>query len=155
MPLIGKIQIAIGIAFILVCIIMRFKSRPKTKKKGLLLINNVHIIDGNGTESFQQNVLIKDGRFAKITSEPITTKNVETIDGTNLTLMPGLIDSHVHIQGLNNRSDEESDAFLESTIPSIFTILQCALPSAVILASQMQKSKKALQALTTVPTTGM
>lgn len=121
MPLIGKIQIAIGIAFVLVCIIMRFKSRPKTKKKGLLLINNVHIIDGNGTESFQQNVLIKDGRFAKITSEPITIKNVETIDGTNLTLMPGLIDSHVHIQGLNNRSDEESDAFLESTIPSIFT----------------------------------
>ena len=121
MPLIGKIQIAIGVVFVLICIIMRFKSRPKTKKKGLLLINNVHIIDGNGNESDAQNVLIKDGKFSKITSEPISLKNVETIDGTGMTLIPGLIDSHVHIQGLNNQSDEESDVFLENTVPSIFT----------------------------------
>ena len=34
--------------------------------------------------------------------------------------MPGLIDCHVHIQGLNNRSDADSDRFLYGTIPGIF-----------------------------------
>ena len=35
--------------------------------------------------------------------------------------MPGLIDCHVHIQGINNRSAEDSDRFLREQIPQIFT----------------------------------
>lgn len=120
MPLIGKIQICIGIGFVLFCVIMYFKSRPKTKKKGALLICNVCVIDGNGNVEEGQNVLVKDGRFAKISGEPIPAKNIETMDGTGKVLMPGFIDSHVHIQGLNNQNDAESDMFLENTVPSIF-----------------------------------
>lgn len=121
MPLIGKIQITLGIAFVVYCVIMYFVKKPKTKKKGMLLINNVHVIDGNGNVAAGLNVLVKNDRFEKITSQPIEVKNVETIDGTGKVLMPGLIDSHVHIQGLNNQNDADSDAFLESTVPSIFT----------------------------------
>lgn len=119
MPLIGKIQICFGIGFVLLCIIMYFVKRPKMKKKGMLLVSNVHVIDGNGNEKSGQNVLIKNGKFVKITDQPIAVKNVETVDGTGKVLMPGLIDSHVHIQGLNSQSDEDSDAFLENTVPSI------------------------------------
>jgi len=82
MPLIGKIQITLGIVFVVYCVIMYFVKKTKARKKGMLLINNVHVIDGNGNEAEGQNVLIKNGRFEKITSEPIQVKNVETIDGT-------------------------------------------------------------------------
>lgn len=120
MPLIGIIQISVGTAFVLLCIVMYWKSRPKMKKQGVLLITNVHMIDGNGNEAKGQNILIKDGKIAKISDKPIAVKNVEIIDGTGKTLMPGLIDSHVHIQGLNNRSDADSDSFLDNTVPGIF-----------------------------------
>lgn len=74
MPLIGKIQITLGIVFVVYCVIMYFVKKPKARKKGRLLINNVHVIDGNGNELEGQNILIKNGRFEKITSEPIQVK---------------------------------------------------------------------------------
>lgn len=135
MPLIGKIQITLGIAFVLYCVIMYFVKKPKSKKKGMLVINHINIIDGNGNYIIDKNVLIKNGKFEKITSELIELKNVETIDGTGKVLMPGLIDSHVHIQGLNNQSDADSDAFLESTVPSIF--LEKLLPYGITTIKEL------------------
>ena len=120
MPLIGKIQIYVGVAFLLFCVIKYVTSRPKPKKKGVLLIRNVCVIDGNGNVQEGQNVLVKDGKFAEISPKPIRTRNVQMMDGTGKFLMPGLIDSHVHIQGLNSQNDAESDLFLEDTVPSIF-----------------------------------
>lgn len=95
-------------------------SRPKLKKKGVLLIRNVCVIDGNGNVQEGQNVLVKDGKFAEISPKPIRTRNVQMMDGTGKFLMPGLMDSHVHIQGINSQNDAESDLFLEDTVPSIF-----------------------------------
>lgn len=120
MPLIGKIQIYVGVAFLLFCVIKYVTSRPKLKKKRVLLIRNVCVIDGNGNVQEGQNVLVKDGKFAEISPKPIRTRNVEMINGTGKFLMPGLIDSHVHIQGINSQNDAESDLFLEDTVPSIF-----------------------------------
>lgn len=120
MPVIGMIQISIGAAFVILGLVMYVRSRPRMKKRDALLITNVHMIDGNGNEAQGQNILIKDGKINRISKEQIPVKNVEIIDGTGKTLMPGLIDSHVHIQGLGNRSDEDSDSFLEHTVPGIF-----------------------------------
>ncbi len=39
------------------------------------------------------------------------------IQGKGKTLMPGLIDCHVHIQGLNNRCEADSMAFLKDVVP--------------------------------------
>lgn len=57
----------------------------------------------------------------KISDEPINVKGVQIIDGKGKTLMPGLIDSHIHIQGISSRSDEDSDRFLAEKIPGIFS----------------------------------
>lgn len=117
--LIGFIQMIIGtiiVAFIMVKYINRFK---KNRQKEAV-IRNVHVIVGDGRELYGQNVYIKDGIIRAITKEPVNKKNVTIIDGTDKTLMPGLIDSHVHLQGIYNQSDEESDRFLEETVPEIF-----------------------------------
>ncbi len=118
-PLIGWIQMVIG-AVIVCFVLVKYLLRPKRKKTSGYLIKNVHVIVGDGTELRGQNVLVKNGIIQEITDIRIEDKTAQVIDGSGMTLMPGLIDCHVHIQGLNNRSDEDSDRFLRGEIPNIF-----------------------------------
>ena len=117
-PLIGWIQILIGAA-VTAFVLIKYLVRPKRKMTDGYLLKDVHIIIGDGNELFHQNVLIKGGFIEKISNTDIET-NVAVIDCSGYTLMPGLIDSHIHIQGLNNRSDADSDKFLYGTVPEIF-----------------------------------
>lgn len=117
-PLIGFIQMVIGAAIVLF-VLIKYLGRPKNKKDSFI-IKNVHIITGDGTEKFNQNVYVSKGIIEKISDEPMEIKGVQIIDGEGKTLMPGLIDSHIHIQGMNSRSDEDSDRFLAEKIPEIF-----------------------------------
>jgi len=118
-PLIGWILMLIGAAVVIFCLV-KYLLRPKKKKTDGCLIRNVHVIVGDGSELFHQNVLVKKGIIEKISNQDIEDKSALVIDGEGYTLMPGLIDSHVHIQGLNNRSDKDSDAFMYGMVPGIF-----------------------------------
>ena len=119
-PLIGFIQMVIGTG-VLLFFLIKFLARPKKNKQGEFIINNVHIIVGDGSESFYQSVYVKKGIITEISDKPIQKKRVQVIDGTGKTLMPGLIDSHIHIQGgFNCKSEEESDVFLNERMPQIF-----------------------------------
>jgi imidazolonepropionase-like amidohydrolase len=64
-----------------------------------LFIRHVTVWDGTGTPPQRdRSVLIRDGRIASI--GPATTAapaDAMVIDGTGKTLIPGLIDSHVHL----------------------------------------------------------
>lgn len=117
-PLIGFIQMVIGAAIVLF-VLIKFLGRPKNKKDSFI-IKNVHVITGDGTEAVDRNVYVSKGIIEDISAEPIVKKGVQIIDGEGKTLMPGLIDSHVHIQGMNSRSEEDSDRFLAEKIPGIF-----------------------------------
>ena len=120
-PLIGLIQMVLGTG-IIVFLLIKFLTRPKKNKKGEYLINDVHIIVGDGTEKEHQYVYIKDGKIMELSDQPIEKKNVQIIDGEDKTLMPGLIDSHIHIQGaFKCHSEEESDIFLNEEMPRIFS----------------------------------
>jgi len=58
------------------------------------------------------HVLIRDGRIAAVSAEPIDAPNVEVIDGRGRFLVPGLIDSHVHLNhatGLKRRYTPDFD----------------------------------------------
>ena len=119
-PLIGFIQMVLG-ALIVLFVLIKFLSRPKKPKEGSFIINNVHLIIGDGTEKFNQNVFIQDGIICEISDQPIVKKKAQLIDGKGKTLMPSLIDSHVHIQGgFSCRNEEESDIFLREKMPQIF-----------------------------------
>ena len=120
-PLIGFIQMVLGTG-IIVFLLIKFLTRPKKNKKGEYLINDVHIIVGDGTEKEHQYVYIKDGKIMELSDQPIEKKNVQIIDGEDKTLMPSLIDSHIHIQGgFKCHSEEESDVFLNEEMPRIFS----------------------------------
>lgn len=62
------------------------------------LFRNVRVFDGSATAlSGPTNVLVRGNVIAAIGPEAIPTAATKTIDGRGRTLMPGLIDVHVHL----------------------------------------------------------
>ena len=62
-----------------------------------IVIKNVNLIDGSG-EDVQKNVsvVIEDGKFTKIASDADVSSG-EVIDGQGKYMLPGMIDTHVHL----------------------------------------------------------
>lgn len=73
-----------------------------------LLIENALVIDGTGGEPEEGlSILIRDGRIAAI-ERGIEADGARSLDATGLTVMPGLIDAHVHlgfVPGAAQRND--------------------------------------------------
>jgi imidazolonepropionase-like amidohydrolase len=66
------------------------------------LFTNVRIFDGkSATLSAPTNVFVTGNKISKISSTPVATQDISpptvVIDGSHKTLMPGLIDNHVHL----------------------------------------------------------
>ncbi len=63
-----------------------------------ILFTNVHVFDGVNEERIENaNVLVIDNLIAEVSTEPLAVANAQIIDGGGRTLMPGLIDAHVHM----------------------------------------------------------
>ena len=64
----------------------------------LTLFKNVHVLDvraGRLLENHQ--VLVEGDTIRELSGRPITTSAAQVIDGGGRTLMPGLVDCHVHV----------------------------------------------------------
>ncbi len=76
-------------------------AQTDTAQPKLTLISNVNIFDGKNEQLLEnRHVLVKDNLIETISDEGlaiIQTDNVTRIDGGGRTLMPGLIDAHVHL----------------------------------------------------------
>ena len=66
-----------------------------------LLIENVTLIDGTGVPPVEgASVLVTGGRFSQVVKGQISVSGaVERVDGTGKFLIPGIIDSHIHVPG--------------------------------------------------------
>ncbi len=75
-------------------------NKPTPASDPVTLISNVRIFDGKkGELSPVSNVLVRGNKIAKISTDPIPTDrraDTKLLDGGGKTLMPGLIDAHVH-----------------------------------------------------------
>lgn len=72
----------------------------RTERNRTLLFNHVKIVIGNGAVIENGAVLIKNGKIAEVFSAPpgnADRLNAEVIDQSGKTVIPGLIDMHVHI----------------------------------------------------------
>ncbi|MEU3270511.1 dihydroorotase family protein [Saccharomonospora sp. NPDC006951] len=63
-----------------------------------LLIRNARVVDADGDQGVR-DVAIRDGVIAAVEPE-ISTRALREIDATGLTLLPGVVDSHVHLTDL-------------------------------------------------------
>jgi imidazolonepropionase-like amidohydrolase len=63
-----------------------------------LLIENARLVDGKGPEPRDGvHVLVEGGRIAEVADRPIAAAADRRIDARGRTLLPGLIDCHVHV----------------------------------------------------------
>jgi hypothetical protein len=74
---------------------------------GSLVLRNISVIDGLGNPpKANQDVLITDGRIVEVSDTAMTSDladDVKVIAGDGLTVMPGLIDMHVHLWAVRQR----------------------------------------------------
>lgn len=62
------------------------------------LFTNVHVFDGvNEARIENASVLVEGNLIKEVSTEAIDAPGATVVDGGGRTLMPGLIDSHVHL----------------------------------------------------------
>ncbi len=63
------------------------------------VFTDVRVIDGSGADSFAGEVLVEGNRIRQITRDgaQVSRDGARQIDGAGMTLMPGLIESHMHV----------------------------------------------------------
>ena len=65
---------------------------------GNVLFEHVDIFDGESAQLLRDHhVLVRGARIEQIAAQPIEAAQARRIDGRGQTLMPGLIDNHVHV----------------------------------------------------------
>ncbi|KAA0994101.1 amidohydrolase family protein [Dyadobacter sp. UC 10] len=77
------------------------KEIPKGNKT--IAITSVLIIDGNGGEPITDGcVIVRDGLIAEVgkTSEIMVPAEAERVSGAGMSLLPGFIDAHFHLDGV-------------------------------------------------------
>lgn len=60
------------------------------------LIKNVRIVNSDGT--LEGDLLVQDGKFAKVGGSIALREGDEVVDGSGLCAIPGLVDMHVHLR---------------------------------------------------------
>lgn len=84
--------LVVGIAGLIV-----MSAGPAAAAGGDLLVREVTLIDGTGSSAREGvDVLVREGRIARIADERIDAPGVDVVEGRGRFLVPGLIDAHTH-----------------------------------------------------------
>lgn len=83
-----------------------------------LIIKNARIIDGTGNPWFISDIAVKDKRIARI-GRIDAALAARTIDARGLTVAPGFIDVHAHVEGIYNQPEAEN--FVRMGVTSLVT----------------------------------
>ena len=74
-----------------------FVSQSVLAAQSQLVIKNVNIFDGKSEKLVMGQDVLVEGKLIKKIGKGISAAEAEVIDGSGRTLMPGLLDSHVHL----------------------------------------------------------
>ena len=70
-------------------------------QKTITVIKNARVINGTGADPIEnRSILIEGNRITQIDRQVSAPKSSKVIDGSGQTVIPGLIDSHLHLWGL-------------------------------------------------------
>ena len=84
---------------------------------GALLIRSAHVVTGDGREIHDADVLVRDGRIHTVTEERLTAQDATVVEGEGKTVVPGLVDAHVHLDFLSVRGPFRSWLQTRRTLP--------------------------------------
>lgn len=70
---------------------------PASSQDPTLVVENGRVIVGDGTVIEHASVVVAGERIVTVTGEPVEAPSARRIDGAGNTVLPGLIDAHVHL----------------------------------------------------------
>jgi imidazolonepropionase-like amidohydrolase len=83
-----------------------------------ILFQNASILDGTAeTALADHHVLVENGTIREVSARPITASSAQVVDLRGRTLMPGLIDCHVHV--IATMADLGANAELPNTLVAL------------------------------------
>jgi len=81
--------------------VVELKDKPKPYSK--IVIKNVNILSPDCNQFIpDQNVVLQNGHILSIHQDTVIDENHEIVDGQGKFLIPGLVDSHVHLRQSKN-----------------------------------------------------
>ena len=90
------------------------------QRSGIFLVRNTRIFIGDGSVIENGSVLVRDGKIAEIyqgSGPDPDSIHAETVEGAGKTLLPGLVDVHVHLGGPAGVSSSQADYDPNTTMP--------------------------------------
>jgi imidazolonepropionase-like amidohydrolase/ABC-type multidrug transport system permease subunit len=90
------------------------------QRSGIFLIRNARIFTGDGKVIENGAVLVRDGKIAAVyegTAPDPDQLKAEVVEGAGKTLLPGLIDAHVHLAASGGISTDPRDYDVEKAMP--------------------------------------
>jgi imidazolonepropionase-like amidohydrolase len=84
------------------------------------LFANARIVDGTSPEPREGHVLVEGGTIREVSDRPVASPSAEVVDLAGRTLMPGLIDCHVHVVSVT------VNVAANARMPSSLTALRAA-----------------------------
>ncbi len=102
------------LAFTLAC-------APPPPEVADLVIRDVRVVVGDGSVIDNATVIVVEGRLAAVGEDTGVWVGTQEIDGRGKTVMPGLIDSHVHLLVLASESAESVADFRAERLPGILS----------------------------------
>lgn len=76
-------------------------SQAFAQEKGSVLIQNATVITVTGEDLEDADILVQDGIIREIGKELSAPRGVETIDASGKYVLPGIIDAHSHLNGVD------------------------------------------------------
>jgi enamidase len=95
-------------------------SLPVTAQEPTLVIENGRVVVGNGTVYERASVVISGERIVEVTTRAVQAPNARRLDARGLTVLPGLIDAHVHLSIRQAVTDTASlQTYLQQDVPAV------------------------------------
>lgn len=92
----SNLKVQLNLFLILIFIVFTSLTTIAQESSKSTVITNVRLFDGEKVISLR-DVIIQDGKIIKVGKSVSVPEGAKVIDGTGKTLLPGLIDAHVHV----------------------------------------------------------
>ncbi|MCK2218325.1 amidohydrolase family protein [Actinomadura sp. ATCC 31491] len=103
---------------------------PRATEVPRYLITHVHVVAGDGTELHDADVALAGGRITAVTAGRARLRGAQVIDGGGETLIPGLIDAHLHLDFLQARNNPQAESQLQLVLrPALRELLRHGITS--------------------------